>query len=302
MARRYVFQDAFERFIAALNDALLLGVEAGYVNKRKSAARGSGGGINVESRAMYRAMAVISVAAWEDFNEQVVEKGYEYLRQTAQRAVPGELRDWFPPSKLESPSSRNVRKLYWAYFGLDPMPSWWFTFAARAREIGIDADWWRSFNDPTHIEERTRRGADAARWLDSLVRLRHANAHQDPKIYKQLPETGVATPNPGKWGVTEYTGQNAIAVVAQLALCTIQALSQHLGAPGQLGYLSPLREWELAGSTLQDLPQWPGGTSQPLPKTEAPGPRGRAKAADGRQFWPSTFLPSFVTRTSPHAW
>ena len=45
----------------------------------------------------------------------------------------------------------------------------------------------------------------------------------------------------------ESTGQNAIAVVAQLALCTIEALSQHLGAPGQLGHLSPLREWELAG-------------------------------------------------------
>jgi hypothetical protein len=29
MARRYVFQDAFERFIAALDDALLLGTEAG---------------------------------------------------------------------------------------------------------------------------------------------------------------------------------------------------------------------------------------------------------------------------------
>jgi hypothetical protein len=65
---RYVFQDAFERFIAALDDALLLGIEAGYVNERKTAERGSpGGGLNVESRAMYRAMAVVSVAAWEDF-------------------------------------------------------------------------------------------------------------------------------------------------------------------------------------------------------------------------------------------
>jgi hypothetical protein len=107
------------------------------------------------------------------------------------------------------------------------------------------------------MEERSRRGADAARWLDSLVRLRHASAHQDPRHYRQPPEVGVATPNHGKWGVTEYTGQNAIAVVTQLALCTIQALSQHLGVPGQLGYLSPLHSWNLAGSALNDLPQWP---------------------------------------------
>ena len=33
---RYVFQDPFERFIVALDDALLLDVEAGHVNYRKS--------------------------------------------------------------------------------------------------------------------------------------------------------------------------------------------------------------------------------------------------------------------------
>jgi hypothetical protein len=256
---RYVFQDAFERFIAALNDALLLDVEAGHVNYRKAAERGSaGGGLNVESRAMYRAIAVIAVAAWEDFNEQLVSAGYEYLKKTEVKPVPEELSRWFPPDRLQSPSSDNVRKLYWAYFGLDPMPSWWFTFAARAREIGIEADWWASFNDPSNQDERTRRGADAARWLDSLVRLRHANAHQDSRHYRQSPAVGVATPNRGKWGVTRYTGQNAIAVVTQLALCTVQALSEHLGVPGQLGYLSPLRSWRLAGSALNDLPQWPG--------------------------------------------
>jgi hypothetical protein len=254
---RYVFQDAFERFIVALNDALLLDAEAGRVNNRKWRQRGSGG-LNVESRAMYRAIAVISVAAWEDFNEQLVGAGYDYLKKTAAKPVPAELGQWFPPDKLQAPSSANVRRLYWAYFGLDPMPSWWFSFAARAREIGIEADWWVSFNDPSHLEERTRRGADAARWLDSLVRLRHATAHQDPRHFRQPPEIGVATSNRAKWGVTRYTGQNAIAVITQLALCTIQALSQHLDVPGQLGYLSPLRSWKLAGSALNDLPQWPG--------------------------------------------
>lgn len=257
---RYVFQDPFERFIVALDDALLLDVEAGHVNYRKSQQRGSaGGGLNVESRAMYRAIAVTSVAAWEDFNEQLLGAGYDYLKKTAVIPVPAELKQWFPPDSLQAPSSHHVRKLYWAYFGLDPMPSWWFSIAARAREIGIDADWWKSFNDPSHLEERTRRGSDAAKWLDSLVRLRHATAHQDPSRYSQPPEIGVATPNPGgKWGVTRYNAQNAIAVVTQLALCTLQALAQHLDVPGQLGYLTPLRSWKLAGSALNDLPQWPG--------------------------------------------
>jgi hypothetical protein len=253
-----VFQDAFERFIAALGDALLLDAEAGRVNHRKAKQRGSGGGgLNVETRAMYRAIAVISVAAWEDLNEQLVSAGYDYLRRTAARPVPDELGQWFPVDKLQSPSSANVRKLYWQYFGLDPMPSWWFSFAARARDIGIDADWWVAFNDPSHLEERTRRGPDAAKWLDSLVKLRHATAHQDRRHFKQAPEIGVATQNRGKWGVTRYTGQNAIAVTTQLALCTVQALSQHLSCPGQLSYFSPLRSWRLARSALNDLPQWP---------------------------------------------
>lgn len=258
---RYVFQDAFERFIAALNDALLLDAEAGHVNYRKSAERDSaGGGLNPESRAMYRAIAVIAVAAWEDFNEQLVSAGYEYLKKTEAKPVPDELRRWFPPDKLQAPSSDNVRKLYWAYFGLDPMPSWWFTFAARAREIGIEADWWASFNDPSNLEQRTRRGADAARWLDSLVRLRHANAHRDSRHYRQPPEVGVATVatrNRYTWGVTRYTAQNAIAVVTQLALCTVGALSEHLDVPGRLRYNLPLQSWKLAGSALNDLPQWP---------------------------------------------
>ncbi|MEN3616189.1 hypothetical protein AAH979_42840 [Plantactinospora sp. ZYX-F-223] len=254
---RYVFQDAFERFVAALGDALLLDAEAGRINARKAKQRGSsGGGLNVESRAMYRAIAVMSVAAWEDFNEQLVCAGYDYLR-TAARKVPAELRQWFPPEKLQSPSSVNVRKLYWAYFGLDPMPCWWFSFAARAREIGIDADWWVAFNDQSHLEERTRRGTEAAKWLDSLVKLRHATAHQDRNHFKRPPEIGVATHNRGSWGVTRYTGQNSIAVVTQLALCTIHELSQHLSCPGQLKYLGPLRSWRLSGSALNELPQWP---------------------------------------------
>lgn len=253
---RYVFQDPFERFIAALDDALQLDVEAGRVNHRKAQQRGSGG-LNPESQAMYRAIAVICVAAWEDFNEQLVAAGYAYLQQSAAKAVPAELGAWFPADRLQSPSSANVRKLYWAYFGLDPMPSWWFTFAARAREIGIDADWWKAFNDPSHLTERTRRGADAAKWLDALVRLRHATAHRDQRHFRQVPEIGVATQNRGRWGVTRYTGQNAIVVVTQLALCTVHALSQHLSCPGQLSYLSPLRSWRLAGSALNELPQWP---------------------------------------------
>jgi hypothetical protein len=275
---RYVFQDAFERFIVALDDALLLEAEAGRVNYHKSRRRGSaGGGLNVESRAMYRAIAVISVAAWEDFNEQLLCSGYDYLKKTAAKPVPAELKQWFPPDRLQAPFSKNVRKLYWAYFGLDPMPSWWFSFAARAREIGIEADWWVSFNDPSHLEKRTRRGADAAKWLDSLVRLRHATAHHDPDSYKQPPEIGVATPGRGKWGVTRYNAQNAIAGVTQLALCTIQALAQHLDVPGQLRYLRPLRSWRLAGSRLIDLPQWPDAAqvNQPSRPTELLDPHDR---------------------------
>ncbi len=263
---RYEFQDAFERFIVALDDARLLDLEAGRVNSRK------GGGLVVESRAMYRAIAVTSVAAWEDFNEQLLGAGYEYLRKTARNPVPDELKQWFPPARLQTPSSKNVRKLYWAYFGLDPMPSWWFSFAATAREIGLeDGERRFSFNDPSHLEERTKRAADAATWLDALVRLRHATAHQDPTNYRQPPKIGVATHGRGgQWGVTRYNAQNAIAAVTQLALCTIHALAQHLDVPGQLRFLRPLHSWRLAGSRLSDLPQWPGAAqvNQPSLTTE----------------------------------
>jgi len=254
---RFVFQDAVERFIVALEDALLLDIEAGRVNARKASQRGSsGGGLNVESRAIYRAIAVMSVAAWEDFNEQLVLAGFNYLKKSSS-GVPANLDKWFPVKDLQSPGPFHVRKLYWAYFNLDPMPSWWFSFAARARDIGVDADWWAPFNDSREIEKRTRRGEDAAKWLDSLVKLRHATAHQDRRHFQQEPELGVATRNRGSWGATRYTAQNSIAVVTQLALCTVGALSRHLSCTGELRYSRALRSWQLSGSSLNELPQWP---------------------------------------------
>jgi hypothetical protein len=108
-------------------------------------------------------------------------------RPLGAKPPPDELKDWFPPHRLQAPNSNNVRKLFWAYFGLDPMPSWWFSFTAAAREIDLDDGGRFSFNDPTHREERTRSGSDAARWLDALVQLRHAAAHQDPEPYRQSP-------------------------------------------------------------------------------------------------------------------
>jgi hypothetical protein len=252
---RYVFQDAFERFIVALDDARLLYDETGRVNFGKR------GGLVVESRAMYRAIAVISIAAWEDFNEQLIGAGYDYLKKTAAKPVPAELEKWFPPDRLQAPKSHHVRKLYWAYFGLDPMLSWWFSFTARGHEIGIDSDRYVWFDEPSHLKKRTRRGTAAADWLDALVQLRHATAHQDPTAYKNL-ELGVATPKRGgEWGVRRYNAQNAIVVVTQLALCTIQALAQHLDVPGELRFLSPLHSWKFSQSKVNDLPQWPGGTS-----------------------------------------
>ena len=260
---RYEFQDAFERFVGALDDAFLLLTEAEQVNDQRSKERGSGGR-NPESQAMYRAIAVISVAAWEDFNEQLVSKGYDYFKETAVKPVPADLKEWFKVGELQSPNSYHIRKLYWAYFGLDPMPLWWFSYGTRARDIGIPADWWYSFNDDSHLEERTLRGAEAAKWLNSLVRLRHATAHYDLTHYERTPEIGVATANRGRWGVTMYTAQNAIASVTQLALCTLEALAGHLNVPGQLRYSAPLRssrwQWLLEGRdyTLIDLPQWSG--------------------------------------------
>jgi hypothetical protein len=42
---------------------------------------------------------------------------------------------------------------------------------------------------------------------------------------------------------------------------------EHLGVPGQLGYLGPLRSWELAGGALNDLPQWPGADKPAHPES-----------------------------------
>ena len=84
---------------------------------------------------MYRAMAVISVAAWEDFNEQLVEKGYGYLRQTAAARARRAEETGSRPASCRRHRRTTSGKTHRAYFGLDPMPSWWFTFAARAREI-----------------------------------------------------------------------------------------------------------------------------------------------------------------------
>jgi len=256
---RHPFQNALEGFAESMQDPILLyntSVKVARELKTKKKSSGIGGGLYVETRAMHRAIAIGSVAAWEAVTEDLLRAGAEYLRVT--RSETPNLTAWWPPEAMANPGAVQVRKMYWQYFGFDPQPLWRFSFGARGNEVGGSGTYWSPFYAP-RLRAQTIKGDKAANWLDSLMKLRHGNVHADPKKnFKNKPEPGVASAGTSsRWGVAQHHALNAIGVISQLTLCTLDGLADHLGIPGTLRQSKALHAWDVEGRHLWDLPQWP---------------------------------------------
>jgi hypothetical protein len=241
-----------------MQDPILLYDTAVEVAKEltKKKASGIGGGMYVETRAMHRAIAIGSVAAWEAVTEDLLRAGAKYLR--AARPGTPDVISWWPPEDMENPGPWQVRRMYWQYFGFDPQQVWRFSFGARGNEVGDSGTYWSPFYDP-RLPAQTIEGAKAADWLASLMKLRHGNVHADPKKnFKSKPAPGVARAgNTSRGGVAPHHAQNAMGVISQLTLSTLVGLADHLEIPGTLRRSKPLHAWEVDGLHLWDLAQWP---------------------------------------------
>lgn len=255
---RHPFQDAIEGFVESMQDPILLYNKAVEVAKDRTRKKvsGIGGGLYVETRAMHRAIAIGSVAAWEAVTEDLLRAGALYLR-TSRPKTP-DLISWWPPQYMENPGPWQVRKMYWQYFGFDPQCVWRFSFGARGNEVGRSGTYWSPFYAP-RLPEQTIEGEQAAQWLASLMKLRHGNVHADPKKnFKGRPEPGVASAgNSARWGVAQHHAQNAIGVITQVALSTLVGLADHLKIPGTLRQSKALGAWKVDTRHLWDLEQWP---------------------------------------------
>lgn len=241
-----------------MQDPILLFNTAVDVARRRTKAKvsGIGGGLYPETRAIHRAVAIGSVAAWEAVTEDLVRAGAQYLEAT--RPGTPKLTEWWPPQNMAAPGPLQVRKMYWQYFGFDPQQAWSCSFGARGNEVGHTGTRWTPFYKP-RLPVQTIKGAQAADWLDSLMKLRHGNVHADPKKnFKASPKPGVASAgNSLRWGVAQHHAQNAIGVISQLALGTLGGLANHLEIPGTLRQSKALHAWEVDSRHLWDLSQWP---------------------------------------------
>lgn len=255
---RHPFQDAIEGFVESMRDPILLYDTAVEVAQQLTAKKtsGIGGGLYVETRAMHRAIAIGSVAAWEAVTEDLLRTGATHL-QTTRPGAPN-LLSWWPPEKMENPGPWQVRKAYWQYFGFDPQQVWRFSFGARGNEVGHSGTIWSPFYDP-RLAEQTIEGDEAAKWLASLMKLRHGNVHADPtRNFKNKPEPGVASAgNSSRWGVAQHHAQNAIGVISQLTLSTLGGLANHLEIPGTLHQSKAVSAWKVDKLHLWNLGQWP---------------------------------------------
>ncbi len=242
-----------------MRDPILLYETAVEVAKNltNQKASGIGGRLYVETRAMHRAIVIGSVAAWEAFTENLLRAGAKY--QLAIRPETPDPIEWWSPDRMANPGSVQVRKMYWQYFGFDPQQVWRFSFGARGNEVGASGTYWSPFYEP-RLPAQTIEKEKAAAWLDSLMKLRHGNVHADPKNFKNRPAPGVAsTGNSSRshWGVAQHHAQNAIGVISQLVLSSLDGLARHLEIPGTIRQSKALCAWKVEGMHLWDLAQWP---------------------------------------------
>jgi hypothetical protein len=237
---RHPYQEVVNNLVDYIGDASrLVGVIRERIDRQtKNRQREGGhgrGGPDVFHKTLNRAVAVAAVGAWEAFNEDLVRTAAEH-----NFGKWAEYKDWYPITgangQIQTPNSRNVRRLYWALFQFDPIDAWSVAVTVAPVETQLGGSSWR-VGVTTHSKRK------AAEFLDGVVRIRHAFAHQDAVQARSLvtPLPGVATVGAGgKWNIGSHHAENAICCVLQLAILTTQSLSDHMQIPESLNWSKQL--------------------------------------------------------------
>ncbi|MEU4918933.1 hypothetical protein AB0G29_06120 [Streptomyces parvus] len=175
--------------------------------------------------SLNRAIVVAAVGALEAFSED--------LALTAQpldaQAMPPS-NNWYQidgsRGMVQTPNPLNLRKLFWTFFRYDPMPDWDWSVAIAPAEQGRGTTWRNGV--------ATYRAADAASFLDAMVKVRHGFAHQD-KAQRPPAFPGIVTLTPGKkLSIHSHHATNALSVLVQFAVLTTHGLADKLALAEKL--------------------------------------------------------------------
>lgn len=246
--RRHPYQNALDQLARYVVDACRLQfviqerIGRNTQERRRSGGHGRGAP-DIYHKTLNRAVAVAAVGAWEAFNEHLATAAALEKYGTWREYL-----DWYPISgksgQIQTPSSRNVRRLYWSLFQFDPLPHWRVDVTASPWEISGTGSHWR-------VSSVTYSGREASTFLDGVVSIRHGFAHQDVlgvsgsgTTTRPLP--GLAVPGrDGKWNVNSHHAENAISCVLQLAIITATELGRFLSVPQKLRWTEAMNraEW-----------------------------------------------------------
>lgn len=212
--------------------------------RRERGSRTGAGAPTVQNKSLNRAVVLAAVGAWEAFCEDLALTG----QQEDPGSVPPE--SWYriggTKGMVQTPNSSNVRRLFWTLFRYDPIKDWCVEIQVSPTEIGQSATRWR-------IETKQCLNADAAKFIDAMVLVRHGFAHQDkaaiPPAYAGIVEK---TPS-GKISIQSHHAHNSLSALVQLAILTTHGLADALNLQPRLRWSRDMNEagWTelLAGTT-----------------------------------------------------
>ncbi len=246
--KRHPYQDAIDdldRFIVdvcRLHYVIQERIDRNTSGRRQAGGHGRGAP-DIFHKTLNRAVAVAAVGAWEAFNERLAT-----IAATTKFGTWKEYLDWYPISgragQIQTPNSRNVRRLYWSLFQFDPLPHWEINVTASPWEKSGSGSKWR-------VDSVTYSGRDASEFLNGVAAIRHGFAHQDELGVSNsgnptTPLPGLALPGvDGKWNVNSHHASNAISCILQLAILTTSELARFLAIPERLRWTEKLNraEW-----------------------------------------------------------
>jgi len=225
---RHAYQNAFDGLQIDLSDAIRLWELTRRLNSNTSTSRrllgqDPRGRPAPVHTSLHRAIVVAAIGAWESFVERLVEAA----RDGSDPESWSDRSDWYPIAgrngQVQTPSSRNVRRLLWSYFHYDPRDVWEVSVRQTLAESGVAGVNWGSHHLTRYKTSK------AAAFLDGVVQVRHGFAHQESDR-KMRPPAGVAIlGRNGTWNVNLHHAENSLRCIVQLAVLTADGLAQHLG-------------------------------------------------------------------------
>ncbi|GAB07453.1 hypothetical protein GOAMR_68_00090 [Gordonia amarae NBRC 15530] len=238
-----MFQSVLDQLPECFADAMLLdvAVEKSLADLRQRRINDTGRGNGappVFHKSMNKAVVVAAVGGIEAFFETLAVQAKEIAEP-----LPENGNDWYTitgrKGEIQTPSPRNIRKLFWSIFHVDLMESWDLSITASETDTGEGNGTWRSRHNYRHT------GPDAFAFLDATVKIRHSFAHGDPSQSRRAVGMAHEGVN-GGYSVASHHAFNAVSAALQAAIQSTLYLADSLGLP-----YTPKPRWKVSWENVR---------------------------------------------------